>query len=138
MSKKSNNFLGKEEVGSSNLLAGSTSSRHTERYSLFFWPYPNTLFMIVKPLVLYLLFKALCLFTGIPLDLILNLSIYFSYFMCFVLPFCYLIEPTHTQDAVSFRILVFIYLFSTAYLFFFYLLFLIRNKTITFDCHMFF
>ena len=38
MSKKSNNFLGKEEVGSSNLLAGSIIVRHTERYSLFFMP----------------------------------------------------------------------------------------------------
>ena len=35
MSKKSNNFLGKEEVGSSNLLAGSRISGHSERFCLF-------------------------------------------------------------------------------------------------------
>ena len=37
MSKKSNNFLGKEEVGSSNLLAGSIVSRHTKYLSLYFF-----------------------------------------------------------------------------------------------------
>ena len=35
MSKKSNNFLGKEEVGSSNLLAGSIVSRYTKYLSLY-------------------------------------------------------------------------------------------------------
>ena len=41
MSKKSNNFLGKEEVGSSNLLAGSIVSRHTEYLALYLFLLAN-------------------------------------------------------------------------------------------------